>query len=32
MNQSQATDILQSMINFIQQHGREKVDEINGQA
>jgi V-type H+-transporting ATPase subunit E len=32
MNHDQKTDILQSMINFIQQHGKERVGEIKEQA
>jgi hypothetical protein len=32
MNTQQKDDILQSMINFIQQHGKERVAEIRDQA
>lgn len=32
MNQSQAKDILSSMINFIKAHGDERVNEIKRQA
>ena len=32
MNTQQKDDILQSMINFIQQHGKERVAEIREQS